>query len=130
MQTLTAVGSEEYAVGKTRISFDREEASRHFGYNKPFFALNIFERFPEIDMLFYADPDIVFVAPWKFFQEWANLGVALVEDSNFPRVQPNHPWRAVWKNLLNQAGIESSGGESDSYANSGFFGISRRDKTF
>ena len=130
VQTLTAVGSEEYAVAKTRISFCREEASRHFGYNKPFFALNIFERFPEIDMLFYADPDIVFVAPWKFFQEWANLGIALVEDSNFPRVQPNHPWRAVWKNLLNQAGIESIGGESDSYANSGFFGISRRDQDF
>ena len=130
VQTLTAVGSEEYAVAKSRISFYREEASRHFGYNKPFFALNIFDRFPEIDMLFYADPDIVFVAPWKFFPEWANLGIALVEDSNFPRVQANHPWRAVWKNLLNQARIEYRGLQSDSYANSGFFGISRRDQDF
>ena len=81
-------------------------------------------------MLFYADPDITFLAPWKFFQDWANLGIALVEDSNFPRVQPNHPWRAVWKNLLSVAGLEADSVKSDSYANSGFFGISRRDRDF
>ena len=130
VQTLTSVGSEAYAVAKTRINFYREEAPRHLGYNKPFFALNVFDRFPEIDMLFYADPDITFLAPWTFFQDWANLGVALVEDSNFPRVQLNHPWRAVWKNLLSLAGLEDHSVKSDSYANSGFFGISRRDRDF
>ena len=130
VQTLTSVGSEAYAVAKTRINFYREEAPRHLGYQKPFSALKIFDRFPEIDMLFYADPDITFLAPWSFFKDWANLGIALVEDSNFPRVQPNHPWRAVWKNLLSVAGLEADSVKSDSYANSGFFGISRRDRDF
>jgi hypothetical protein len=130
VQTLTLVGDEEYAVAKTRIIFYQEEAPRHLGYYKPFFALRIFDRFPEIDMLFYADPDVTFLAPWEFFQSWANLGVALVEDSNFPRIQPNHPWRAVWKNLLRLAGLESHFVKDDSYANSGFFGISRRDRDF
>jgi hypothetical protein len=126
-QSLTMVASEEYEVAKARINFFRETSPRHFGYNKPFFALNVFDRYPDIDLLFYADPDIVFLAPWSFFQDWANLGIALVEDSNFPRVQPNHPWRAVWKNLLSLSGLEAHSVTSDSYANSGFFGISRRD---
>ncbi len=129
-QNLTAVGEGEYAVGKARIIFYREEAPRHLGYQKPFAALKIFERFPEIETLFYADPDITFLAPWQFFQDWANLGIALVEDSNFPKVQSNHPWRARWKNLLSSAGLECDSTGVDSYANGGFFGIRREDKDF
>ena len=128
VQSLKSVGSEQYAVGNSRLYFYREEPPRHFGYHKPFAAQNIFDRFPEVEMLFYADPDITFLAPWSFFEVWANLGVALVEDSNFPRVQSNHPWRAAWKNLLNLAGLEAHGSNSESYANSGFFGITRRDR--
>ena len=129
-QTLTQLSGEEFAVGKARIKFYRDEAPRHLGYHKPFSALDIFDRFSEIEMLFYADPDIIFLAPWRFFQDWAKLGVALVEDSNFPRVQANHPWRAAWTNLLDLAGLEGHPVKNDSYANSGFFGINRRDKDF
>ncbi len=130
VQTLKTIGEEQYEVAKVRITFYREEAPRHLGYQKPFAALEIFDRFPEIDILFYADPDVTFLAPWKFFLHWANLGIALVEDSNFQRVHENHPWRPIWKGLLSQAGLECHSGKSDSYANSGFFGISRQDKGF
>jgi len=81
-------------------------------------------------MLFYADPDVTFIAPWQFFPNWVDLGIALVEDSNFSRVLPNHPWRAIWKDLLSQARLTSHGAEGDSYANSGFFGVTRRDRDF
>jgi hypothetical protein len=49
VQTLTKVGGEEFAVAKTRINFYRDEAPRHLGYHKPFSALDIFDRFPQID---------------------------------------------------------------------------------
>ena len=130
VQNLTSGDNEQYSLENTRIYFQREEPPRHFGYQKPFAALNIFERFPDVETLFYADPDITFMAPWRFFQDWADLGVALVEDSNFPRVQANHPWRAAWKNLLGLAGLEGHSVKSDCYVNSGFFGINRRERVF
>jgi hypothetical protein len=130
VRTLTAVGEDEYAIAETRIIFYREQAPRHLGYQKPFAALEIFDRFPEIETVFYADPDVTFLAPWKFFLDWANLGITLVEDSNFQRVHENHPWRTIWKELLSRRGLQCHSVRNDSYANSGFFGISRRDKDF
>ena len=127
VQTLKAVADEEYMVGENRLIFYQVDAERHLGYHKPFAALELLDRFPEIERLFYADPDVTFIAPWQFFENWVNLGMALVEDSNFPRVALNHPWRAIWRELLDRAGLKTSGTERESYANSGFFGVTRRD---
>jgi hypothetical protein len=129
-QTLKSVSHDEYMVGENRILFYKVHATRHLGYHKPFIALELLEKFPEIERLFYADPDVTFVAPWQFFDQWVDLGLALVEDSNFPRVSPNHPWRAVWKDLLDRAGLKADSSEGQSYVNSGFFGVTRRDRDF
>jgi hypothetical protein len=130
VQTLNAVGSEEYDVAGIRIIFYREQAPRHLGYHKPFAALEIFNRFPEIERLFYVDPDVTFLAPWQFFQDWAEKGVGLVEDSNFPRVHTNHPWRAGWRDLVDRAGLETPSNSIESYVNSGFVAVMRRDQSF
>lgn len=130
VQTLKAVANEEYMVGENRLIFYKADTTRHLGYHKPFAALDVLGAFPKIEMLFYADPDVTFIAPWQFFPNWVDLGIALVEDSNFCRVPPNHPWRATWKDLLSEAGLSSHDSERDSYANSGFFGVTRRDRDF
>ncbi len=129
-QTLTAVGNGEYKAGENRIIFYKVDVPRHLGFHKPFAALDVLDRFAEIEKLFYADPDVTFLAPWQFFEDWVELGIALVEDANFPRVLPNHPWRAIWKGLLSEAGLECRAAQCDSYANSGFFGVTRRDRDF
>ena len=84
---------------------------------------------PDTSALFYADPDITFIAPWKFFEEWVSCGVALCADSNFPRVSLNHPWRCKWAELIAAAGLEVTNRLED-YPNSGFFGIRRQDGAF
>ena len=43
--------------------------SRFLGYHKPFAALEVLERDPELDGVIYADPDVVFLAPWPFFEK-------------------------------------------------------------
>ena len=77
----------------------------------------------------FLDPDITFIAPWKFFEEWVSCGVALCADSNFPRVSLNHPWRCKWAELIAAAGLEVTNRLED-YPNSGFFGIRRQDGAF
>ena len=84
---------------------------------------------PDTSALFYADPDITFIAPWKFFEKWVSCGVALCADSNFPRVSLNHPWRCKWAELIAAAGLEVTNRLED-YSNSGFFGIRRQDQRF
>ena len=84
-QTLKSVSHDEYMVGENRIVFYKVHATNRSCYpDKPFIALELLEKFPEIERLFYADPDVTFVAPWQFFDQWVDLGLALVEDSNFP----------------------------------------------
>ena len=53
------------------------QSERHLGYHKPYVARELLEKHPDVDALFYADPDITFIGPWKFFEEWVTCGVAL-----------------------------------------------------
>ena len=105
------------------------DPNRHLGYHKPFVARELLAANPDTSALFYADPDITFIAPWKFFEEWVSCGVALCADSNFPRVSLNHPWRCKWAELIAAAGLEVTNRLED-YPNSGFFGIRRQDGAF
>ena len=111
------------------LRFFKFDPKRHLGYHKPFVARELLASNPDISALFYADPDITFIAPWKFFEEWTSCGVALCADSNFPRVSQNHPWRCEWAELIAASGLQIANAVED-YANSGFFGMRRQDAAF
>src|SRR5262249_5167516 len=98
--------------------------SRFLGYHKPFAALEVLERDPELDGVIYADPDVVFLASWPFFEEWLNSGVALCLDWSHAWLHPNHPWRYKWKELVRRAGLKVVR-ECGEYPNGGFFGVTR-----
>jgi hypothetical protein len=126
---LESQGQELFKLNGCEIRFFKCNPERHLGYHKPFVARELLAANPEISALFYADPDVTFIAPWKFFEEWTSCGVALCADSNFPRVSQNHPWRCEWAELVAVSGLQVANSVED-YANSGFFGIRREDATF
>ena len=78
--------------------------------------------------IFYFDPDIVISAPWNYFDEWVECGVALCEDVNSPLPQ-YHPRRAAWRSYYELKGIVLSFKDS-TYANGGYIGLCRRDEGF
>lgn len=112
-----------FKLNRFLIKFIRIKTNLHFGYYKPTALLNIFENYPSVEKVYYFDPDIVVKSPWHFFSKWANNGVCLCLDNNFPFVHHNHPWRQAWKDL----GSSSERNNVDYYVNSGFIGIKRAD---
>jgi hypothetical protein len=126
---LESAGDDSFRLDGCEIRFFKCDPNRHLGYHKPFVARELLATNPNTSALFYADPDITFIAPWKFFEEWASCGVALCADSNFPRVSLNHPWRCKWAELIAAAGLEVTNRLED-YPNSGFFGVRRQDSAF
>ena len=94
--SLTQASDNEFVAESCRLTFFREQPTRHLGYQKPFAILSSFQRHADIDVIYYADPDITFQAPWAFFDSWWESGICLVQDCNFPHVHENHPWRTEW----------------------------------
>ena len=126
---LKSDGHGAFRLDGCEIHFFKCDPKRHLGYHKPFVAREILASNPDTSAIFYADPDITFIAPWQFFERWVTCGVALCADSNFPRVSQNHPWRHEWAELIETAGLKTESTLED-YANSGFFGILRQDIAF
>ncbi len=111
------------------LRFVSVETKAHFTNYKPEFLQHIWENLcPEAERLFYFDPDIVIRCRWSFFEEWADYGVALVEDVNSP-VPETHPRRAAWKRDLATRSIAVTR-ETRSYVNGGFIGLRRADQNF
>lgn len=123
---LNQVGDNQFQLQDCMLAFRRTEIKRHFAYHKPFAALEEMTAHPDCEAVIYADPDILFLAPWTFFEEWLGMGLALCLDSNFPYLSENHPWRKAWQGLLARATGEDSS-QMSWYANSGFFGVTRAD---
>jgi hypothetical protein len=123
-------GQEFFRLGACEIHFFKCDPDRHLGYHKPFVARELLAKHPDTSALFYADPDITFIAPWQFFEDWVACGVALCADSNFPRVSLNHPWRREWAELIAASKLKVESNALEDYANSGFFGVRREDIAF
>jgi hypothetical protein len=130
IKSLGKISELEFAVKERRITFFQATPARHLGFHKPFALLSALETYPEIDVIYYADPDVAVLAPWKFFSDWVQNGIALVQDGSFPQVSQFHPWRRVWGALLQEAGMDSFPISSCAYANSGFIGLRRADEQF
>ncbi len=78
--------------------------------------------------IYYFDSDIVVRAPWSYFENWIECGVALCEDINSP-VPQNHPLRMGWRSFFKDANIFLSFKDSI-YANGGFIGLHKNDFDF
>lgn len=78
--------------------------------------------------LFYLDPDICVLGPWRFFEQWVDCGVALCEDVNSPLPQ-QHPRRVGWRRHYAEQGLalRYAGPE---YVNGGFVGVRTQDRAF
>src|SRR4030095_13452291 len=116
-------GLHEYspAEGLT-LRFVPISADVHLGNYKPHFMLNLWEECPEVDALYYFDPDILVKCRWSFFEEWIEAGIALCMDVN-PCMPSNHPTRFRWKQFCQKHGLPVVR-DLDTYFNSGFLGLS------
>jgi hypothetical protein len=111
------------------IRFVPLETSAHFTNYKPQFMSQIFETLdPNIDALFYFDPDIVTKCSWSYFEQWVSCGIALVEDVNSP-LPENHPRRCAWRRFYAKNGLQLRFA-TERYVNGGFVGIARKDRAF
>lgn len=116
-------------LGKVEVSFVALDTTVHLTNYKPDFLLHVWEQLePTAERLFYFDPDIVIKAPWAFFEEWADYGVALVEDVNSP-LPESHPRRCAWVRALARRGQKVSR-ETPIYVNGGFIGVHRNHQGF
>ena len=82
----------------------------------------------DADALFYLDPDICVVQPWRYFIEWVSCGVALCEDVNSP-LPENHPRRVGWRRYYAQHGVFLRF-RAAQHVNGGFVGVHRNDRAF
>lgn len=105
------------------INFHLLNPGMHLGYYKPSFIKDTFDRYSNAQRVYYFDPDIVVVAPWEFYSNWVDCGIALCLDNCFAFTHYNHPWRDDWKKLV----PGSAENHIDYYVNSGFVGLNRRD---
>jgi hypothetical protein len=80
------------------------------------------------DALFYLDPDICVVCPWRFIEEWVSCGVALCEDVNSPLAE-RHPRRIGWRRYFGVHGIDLTF-KAPEYVNGGFVGVRSEDRAF
>jgi hypothetical protein len=101
----------------------------HLTNYKPDFMLQLLELAQgNARTIFYFDPDIVVIAPWTFFREWVECGVALCEDVNSP-LGRNHPRRIGWRTFYSQHGVKLAF-RDQAYANGGFIGLTAENKQF
>ncbi len=117
------------SLGQVKVRLVPVETEIHLTNFKPQFLLRTWlEIESDADQMFYFDPDIIIRAPWAFFEEWANCGVALVEDVNSP-IPDSHPRRAAWRVCLGRR-PKMVRRISSVYVNGGFVGVARKHHGF
>ena len=111
------------------IRFIPLETGVHLTNYKPRFMLDLLNTLaPEVDRLFYLDPDITIKGEWAFFEEWVRSGVALCEDFNSPW-NPTHPLRLRWREFFAPHGVMLNSDHS-LFVNGGFVGLTRQNQAF
>lgn len=111
------------------IRFIEVDYRDHLTFYKPEFMLSMFERHcPDATRLYYFDVDIVVKAPWRFFQDWVESGVAVCQDVNEPDMPANHPLRRAWQEIAARSGF--AGRCFDGYYNGGFVALRAGERGF
>ncbi|MDF7820396.1 hypothetical protein P1X15_22430 [Runella sp. MFBS21] len=106
--------------GNLYIHFLPLDTNYHLTNYKPDFMLKLLNKY-SCDAICYFDPDIIVNAPWSFFEEWLNCGIAVCEDVNSP-LEKFHPRRVAWRNYYLNSQIELTF-KSSIYVNGGFVGL-------
>lgn len=114
---------------EVKVHFLPLTTSHHLSNYKPDFMLRLWDGpAREAEAMYYFDPDIVVLTPWELFEGWVEAGVALCEDVNSPLAQ-YHPIRMKWRKYFAANNIALRFKEA-MYANSGFIGVSRQNRSF
>lgn len=117
------------ALGPVTVEFVALETTAHLTNYKPDFLLHVWTQLhPSATRLYYFDPDIVIRARWAFFEEWADYGVALVEDVNSP-MPDSHPRRGAWRSCL-AVRRQLVRRATSVYVNGGFIGLAEGQRGF
>lgn len=112
-----------------RVEVIPVETEYHLTNYKPVFFQRLWQEFcPDVPRLFYMDPDIVVKRQWKYFEDWVDYGIALVQDVN-PIMPADHPVRQAWKRLCEETGFPLRN-TVNSYYNGGFVGVHRKYAAF
>ena len=111
------------------LAFLPLDTQHHLTNYKPEFMLDLLAG-PAVqaDGLFYLDPDICVTAPWSYFEQWVDCGVALCEDLNSP-LPEDHPRRVGWRRYYAPRGLTLRF-RAPQYVNGGFVGVAARDRGF
>jgi hypothetical protein len=83
----------------------------------------LLEQFPDVDLVFYFDTDIVIKHSWDAFVGWARDGVVLVLDVADSYMSPHHVYRRAWQSLAAKQGLKCR--DFTGYVNGGCIGINR-----
>lgn len=114
-----------FKVESVTAEFIFLDTAHHFTNCKPGFMLDILERDPALEAIFYFDPDICVKCAWSFFESWAECGVALVQEIVASNMPPDHPFRATWAAYAERAGFKVQR-RLRQHFNAGFIGAHRR----
>jgi len=113
-----------------QIHFLPIEADVHLANYKPSFMKLLFTNMrTDIDGIVYFDPDIVIKCKWSFFEKWIGYGVALVHEIISNDMPQTHPIRKGWIEVAQKINREVTR-TINSYINSGFCGVLRKDIEF
>ncbi|MBY0356361.1 MAG: hypothetical protein K2W82_00050 [Candidatus Obscuribacterales bacterium] len=110
---------------KINLIFEPYETEQHFAQVKPHFLRHVLDKYgTKTTRIFYFDPDIVVECDWFFFEEWADMGVALCEDINSPLLKTD-PRRLRWKKIFADKSYQWRN-DLETYVNSGFIGLAKQ----
>ncbi|MCU0565504.1 MAG: hypothetical protein MUF49_02785 [Oculatellaceae cyanobacterium Prado106] len=95
---------------------------------RPTFILQIWNTYePDLESIFFFDPNIFNRCSWDFYQRWVKRGIALCGDSWY-HVPADHPRRLAWKEFAESQGFVCER-ELNHYYNDGFIGIPWRSQS-
>ena len=101
----------------------------HLNNCKPRFIEDVlFTKYPNSDLVYYFDTDIVITHSWSSFAEWASGGIVLVLDPADSYMSPHHVYRRAWQDLA--ARQRRVCREFTGYVNGGCIGICRQQAEF
>ena len=122
--------SDCYAIAPSvRLRFLKVAGPWHLSNCKPQFLEEIlFNLYPNAELVYYFDTDIVIAHSWSAFDRWVRGGVVLTLDPADTYMSPHHVYRRAWRELAEKQGRATR--EFTGYVNGGCVGISRAHAEF
>ncbi len=107
------------------VQFIPLETSWHLAnYKAQFMSDLLANQAKTVQRIAYFDPDIVVTCQWKFFRDWMDCGVAVVEEVTNGTMPSSHPLRRSWSQFLEVNG-QTTINSMERYFNSGFVALTQ-----